>query len=125
MLIKYTGSKTVKTVEHNNLSFTFIDEAGGKTPVCEIKDVVTLKFLLGADMKGLFVPATPNTPGDDKASKGEAEASRKASEKLSKTVKELTEENKALEKANDTLEDENKGLVKKVKELEKKLKDKK
>ena len=120
MLIKYTGSKPTKTVTYNNLSFTFIDVDGGKTPVCEVKDVSTLKFLLGADMKGLFVPATPTTSKDDKAREEAAEASRKVSEELTERVGELKEENLILKEDNKALKEENKVLSKKLKEKNKK-----
>ena len=117
MLIKYTGSKPVKTVNYNNLEFVFIAVEGeGGAPVCEVKDVATLKFLLGADMKGLFVPATPNTSKDDKAREEEAEASRKASEELSRRVEELEEKNNALKEDNKALKEENKVLAKKLKD---------
>ena len=68
MLLKYIGSKSVKTIEYNSFRFTFVAEKEGQSPVCEVKDPITLKYLLGADMKGLFVPATSGTAKGDSAS---------------------------------------------------------
>lgn len=119
MLLKYTGPKEIKTIEYNGLTLVFMAiEGEGGPKVCEIKDPATLKFLLGADMKGLFASATSGVSKDLKAENKVIATLREASE-------ELTKENEALEKANDLLEDENKTLKKEIKELSKKLKEKK
>ena len=121
MLIKYTGPKTVKTVEYNNLAFTFIASEEGSAPTCDVKDPSTLKFLLNADMKGLFVPATSGTPKADAANAEEAEAHRKASDEALAKVEQLEGENKELKEENKVLKETSKTLSKENKELKKKI----
>ncbi len=68
MRIRYTGLKPVKVIECNGITFVF-------SPLAEVSSNATLKYLLSADMKGLFVIDTPAPDSSAKTAKPATDAS--------------------------------------------------
>jgi len=122
MLLKYTGKKPVKTVSYNDKIFTFMPAADGKDSTCEVNDVNTLKYLLGPDMQGLFVPAASKTSKDKASDESATQSLKETVEGLTGEVEELKKKNKALEEDNQALKDENKALAKDNKAKDTKIK---
>lgn len=60
MLLKYTGPKPQKKIEYNDRVFIF-------APTAEVDDKATIRFLLNADMKGLFEVAASEDPAKEPA----------------------------------------------------------
>ncbi len=95
MIIEYTGSKSMKTVEYNRVTSVFLPAADGEAPTAEVVDRNVLQFLLNADMKGLFRIHVPKVPKEPEAPEKEPEPKEEGSETAEEKKKKAAAKKKA------------------------------